>query len=294
MVRLKCLCLHGFGENKEIYNPFLEEMSKLMPTKSIDLIGHGDYLEREYKIDEVMEYLSGQILELASEVILVGTSFGGILSYIMSSQNQTKYKEARDRIKGVIINDVPCCVPRSSFTNIAVNLFALADKHYGNLNELDEDYTKNGFKLDRMPIENQNWQHFLEHSLRGGKVKYDIKFIETILSENRGMTTVAPEIAFNKMPDGTEALDLRHYYYAIQKPILLFIGERSTFFPPHVYDFMLTHANTEKHIIPDGGHFLDLSRPEIMNHIGSWLQEVSCDEVMMKQEEDTASLTCDA
>ena len=268
---LACLCLHGFGENKEIYSNFIKEMSKLMPTKAVDLLGHGEALSTEYKIGDVLDRVAATIENMSSDVILVGTSFGGIVSYILSSQNQTKYARVRDKIKGIVINDVPCCIPKVSFTNLANNLSALTKNTHKNLDELNHAYNKNGFKLDRIPVSDQHWKDFLAASLWNGKVKYDIKFIETILSADAGISKIADGVLFNKMPDGSEALDLRHYYNAITKPILLFIGERTTFFPQHVHDFIAEHKTTEKHIIANGGHFLDLARDDIMAYIEAWL-----------------------
>lgn len=270
-----CVCLHGFGENREVYSIFAAEMSKIMPTITVDLMGHGKNRRDEYNISDIIPNLNS-ILEdsMMDEIILVGTSFGGIVSYIFSSSKQNDFPQMRDRIVGLIINDVPCCIPRTSFQTLQNNLLFLSGKNYNNLTDLDADYRSIGFKLDREPISDENWRHFLESSVENGKVNYDPNFINLVIAQDHGIATIADEIAFRVMPDGSEALDLRYYWSAIQKPMLLFRGERTTFFPEYVRDFMSSHPFLKTIEVPNGGHFIDLSRDEVMNEISTWYSHV--------------------
>ena len=271
---LSCLCLHGFGENRKVYTPFINQMSLRMNTLGIDLIGHGTNRKDSYKVSEVLHDIDRAIRDLGTDVILVGTSFGGISSYIFASEKQVQFP-SRDRVKGLIINDVPCCIPAASFLNIATKLEVLAQDRYHDLDLLNTKYKSNGFQLDREPISDINWTNFLEATVENGEMNYDPNFIKTILSPEC-LEGIAEHVQFRHLPDleKTKVLDLRYYYTSIQKPILLFRGDRTTFFPSYVRGFMDANPAVTTIDVP-GGHFLDLSRELILKEINVWLAGIT-------------------
>ena len=115
----RCICLHGFGENANVYSLFVAQMEKIMPCTAINLMGHGDNRSENYVLSEALRVLDDAISSSTDdEILLVGTSFGGILSYIFSSDNYDQFSSNRHKVKGLIINDVPCCIPAASFTNL--------------------------------------------------------------------------------------------------------------------------------------------------------------------------------
>jgi pimeloyl-ACP methyl ester carboxylesterase len=270
---LSCICLHGFGENRRVYAPFIQAMGFHMHTVGIDLMGHGSNRKADYTVSEVLQDIDAAVQAIETDVILVGTSFGGISSYIFASEAQKHFK-SRDRVKGLIINDVPCCIPSSSFFRIAHHLENLMEDHYDDLALLDAKYSLNGFRLDREPLSEQNWQNFLEATVSNGEMNYDRKFIQTILDSEHGIETIAEHVQFTNLNDleSTPVLDLRYYYSSITKPILLFRGTRTTFFPSYVRGFMDANPLLTTVDIP-GGHFLDLSRDRVMEVIISWINQ---------------------
>jgi pimeloyl-ACP methyl ester carboxylesterase len=268
-----CICLHGFGENRNTYQIFQNEL-KVLPVTCIDLPGHGSNRQETYQLGKTMAYIDECIQNSGyDQVILVGTSFGGIASYIFASDNQTEYVDSRDKIIGLIINDVPCCVPAASFKLIANSLLYLSNKTYFNLADLNQDYIQLGFKKDREPISKAHWKHFLEASLDQTQTNYDPKFIEALLSKEAGIETIAPQVEFKDISE-ISVLDLRYYWAAISKPMLLFIGERTTFFPQFVRDITDLNPLVSQIEIENGGHFLDLARPEILGHMREWISDI--------------------
>ena len=269
----RCICLHGFGENANVYSLFVAQMEKIMPCTAINLMGHGDNRSENYVLSEALRVLDDAISSSTDdEILLVGTSFGGILSYIFSSDNYDQFSSNRHKVKGLIINDVPCCIPAASFTNLTTNLLQLIEEPDLSPDKLNQIYISNGFRRDREPISDEHWLHFISTSARDGRMNYDSNFIQMLLDRDHGVSTLAKEVQFVKLDDieGTEVLDLRYYWRAIRKPILLFRGERTTFFPSYVRGFMDANPMLTTIVVPDGGHFLDLADPQVMRVITDW------------------------
>lgn len=75
--------LHGFLENKTMWNPFVNQLSKKNRVVSIDLLGHGESgcLGYIHTMEDMAEAVKAVLSSLRlSRVILIGHSMGGYVS----------------------------------------------------------------------------------------------------------------------------------------------------------------------------------------------------------------------
>lgn len=77
------ILLHGFLENKTMWNPFLKKLSKKNRILTIDLLGHGKSgcISTEHSMEDMADALKAVLSELKIEKsILIGHSMGGYVA----------------------------------------------------------------------------------------------------------------------------------------------------------------------------------------------------------------------
>ena len=73
---VKCVFVHGWGMNREIWHPLLERMPEVIEPMTIDLPGHGQNAGQSFQsLDDLVEALASEVDEPA---IWVGWSLGGL------------------------------------------------------------------------------------------------------------------------------------------------------------------------------------------------------------------------
>ena len=260
---LSLLCLHGFGENADVYKPFMDKIKPLISkSEAIDLPGHGinrDKKENNY-FKDALEYIKEKIENTDTDtVVLVGTSYGGIVSYMLAAQQESISKRII-----LVINDVPKKLPCKLKRNLSRELIKMSDIHF-DTSSLHEYLGTNGFYKDRQPISEDNWRHFLHSFIEQGKTKYNPDFFSNILN----ITTPEDLSPHVEIINHNNTSDPDQWFLKLDQkksPLLLLIGERSTFFNQEdKYNF--THESEQQLVIKDAGHFIDLSRDDVFKSI---------------------------
>lgn len=98
------LCLHGLSRNSADFEPLCESIASRFRVISVDQRGRGlsqwDDDPSRYQLPKYVEDM-WQLLDQqgVEQVIVIGTSMGGLMGMLMAAQKP-------DRIKGLVINDV--------------------------------------------------------------------------------------------------------------------------------------------------------------------------------------------
>ena len=101
---VKCVFVHGWGMNREIWQPLLERMPEVVESRAIDLPGHGQNAGQSFQsLDDLVEALASEVDEPA---IWVGWSLGGLAV----TQLALRYPEKARAL--MLVASSPCFVQK--------------------------------------------------------------------------------------------------------------------------------------------------------------------------------------
>lgn len=266
------ICLHGFGENAAVYSPFMNKIKKIIPNSwAVDLPGHGTMVDNdEFRhLKDAPEYIRQRIDAIdADTIILVGTSYGGIVSYILADMH------ARQSIFGnkklaLIINDVPLQLPYRLKQGLCHELMHMKQMTF-NVEQLNEYCIKNGFKRGREPISPKNWQHFLNSFIgEDGTPNYRYDFFANIVDNPKDCL----HSNINIIKRSNDYKDWHLNFTPHDTPLLLLIGQNSQFFTDADKTDLIDEQNLMRRaVIPNADHFIDLTNAKVMEYIQTFIQ----------------------
>ena len=127
------ILLHGWGANKEIFKPLIEELSEDYRVYAIDLPGFGQSeIKYALTLSDYVDILGSLIKELQiEEPIILGHSFGGRIAIKYASENE---------IKKLILVSTPGIKHVKFIAKIKIYLFKICKKLKINLNTGSKDY----------------------------------------------------------------------------------------------------------------------------------------------------------
>lgn len=95
--------LHGWGQNRFLWNPIVEKLGHFWPTQAWDLPGFGEarMVSAAWGVPEYADWVERQLAALGDDVYLVGHSFGGRIAAEIAARRPTW-------LKAVVLLGAPC------------------------------------------------------------------------------------------------------------------------------------------------------------------------------------------
>ena len=256
------VCLPGLNRNSKDFHEVATHLASRYRVLCLDLRGRGQSdWDPEWRNYHPATYIS-DIWKLVDQLgiasfILLGTSLGGLLSMIMTS-------EQPERIKAVILNDIGPEADPAGYSRILASLGQRKDvKDWQDAARLcEQDH------LEALPdMSEEFWQEFARKTYREGKngrpeLEVDPNIVEAIrkgdLSRIAGIQ-VDPWAVFG----------------AISMPCLVLRGELSDILSAEIVERMsVVKPDLQKAVIPNRGHAPLLNESEPLAAIDTFLGQL--------------------
>lgn len=256
--RLTVLCMHGLTRNHRDFEPMVEAVGGPHRYIAVDVRGRG----RSERDPDASNYTpatyAGDMAALLDhlhldKVALIGTSMGGLMSFIMA-------KSIPQRIRGIVLNDVGPVVEKAGLARIA---------SYAGTVEPVESWQAAAANVEAVQknvfphLTAEDWMAFAKRTYRelgGGHVvlDYDPAITRTVGDVKPGLLM---RIAMWRL-----------YKASYKFPQLLIRGETSDILSPKTANKMVKrHPDAELVTVPGVGHAPLLDEPAAVSAISRFL-----------------------
>ncbi len=232
------ILLHGWGMNKTIWQPTIEQLPEQIAKRMIalDLPGYGDNnnYEGDYQLDDLADWLYKQV-ENHTSVIIVGWSLGGLVGQKFA----IKYPEKVAQLS--IVGSTPKFMAEQDWHGIKPEVLTMFAE------QLLEDH--------KLTVE-----RFLAIQAMGSKTaREDIKQLKKLV-------TSAPEPNLSALSKGLKILevdDLREDWKQLACPTFALFGKLDSLVPfKAIQDIQNLNKNLEIQVLEKASHAPFISHPE--------------------------------
>ncbi len=261
---LTLLCLHGLTRNSADFEDLAPQLQDQYRVVVVDQRGRGesDWDENvdNYNPVRYVQDMFRLIDHLAlSDIVLIGTSMGGLMSMMMVAMQPEKFK-------AVVLNDVGPVVARAGLERIKG--YVGKGKPVADWAEaIEQTAAVNGVAFPK--YEHSDWERWVHRMYRENEsgeleLRYDPAIAEPIAENDDNAVPADPWPLF----DGTTRL-----------PLLVFRGQLSDILEPDcVAEMKHRHSNMTLVTVPDVGHAPMLDEPVVLPALREFLDQIICTE----------------
>ena len=234
-MKIDTVFIHGWAMNSAVWQPCLQQLPDWINPLCIDLPGHGDYVDvNAGTLDEYVEHVAQKI---ASPVLLVGWSLGGLVSLKLARRYPEKVSalfQVATNPKFVQDRDWPTAIEAGVFDQFALSL------------------EKDRFKTIR---------RFLALQVRGTDTSMQtVRELQAALDE-RGLPDNEALFAGLKILSDT---DLTEALQALDCPVSWLLGEKDALVPVELAQALKQmFSDVDIHIVAGAGHAPFISHPDV-------------------------------
>lgn len=233
-MKIDTVFLHGWAMNSAVWQPCLQQLPDWINPLCIDLPGHGEYVDvNAGTLDEYVEHVAQKI---ASPVLLVGWSLGGLVSLRLAQRYPEKVSalfQVATNPKFVQDNDWPTAIEAGVFDQFALSL------------------EKDRFKTIR---------RFLALQVRGtDNSMQTVRELQAAIDE-RGLPDAGSLFAGLKILSDT---DLTEALQALDCPVSWLLGEKDALVPVGLTRVLeQPPVDIDIHVVAGAGHAPFISHPD--------------------------------
>ena len=232
--KIKCVFVHGWGMNRQIWQPLLPHLPDWIETQCIDLPGHGGLVHQPLEsMDDLLQSLQQQISDSA---VWIGWSLGGLALCQLALKQPDKVSAMVQVASSPCFtrrDDWPCGIDKAIFEQFEA---ALQADFSGTI------------------------QRFLALQIKGSANA------RPLLKQLRHIMQQQPAASSQALNSGLEILqqtDLRAQLKNLKMPTLWLLGKQDTLVKPCVADELQQLApQVQSHIVEHAAHAPFLSHPE--------------------------------
>lgn len=115
--------LHGWGQNRRLWDPIAERLAHFWPTQAWDLPGFGDepLVSAEWGVAEYADWAEKRLAGIGDDVFVVGHSFGGRVAAEIAARRPTW-------LRGMVLFGAPCLYRPETSTKLKNIIFHLGKR----------------------------------------------------------------------------------------------------------------------------------------------------------------------
>jgi pimeloyl-ACP methyl ester carboxylesterase len=260
--KVTVLCMHGLTRNHKDFEPMIEGLGMDMRFVSVDVRGRGksdrDPSGKSYAPPVYVQDMATLTAHLnLDELILIGTSMGGLMAMLMA-------KAFPEKIKGIVMNDVGPEVNPAGLKRIA---------GYAGGNETFDSWGDAAAAIGRTQAGvypdygEEAWMEFARRTCverDDGKIGFDY---DPVIVQGMGSTSPGWRVNFAMW---------RVFATLKSIPLLIIRGETSDILTKKTAKRMLRrHKTSQLLTVPERGHTPFLDEPVSLHAIGKFLTRLS-------------------